>query len=212
MKKLWSILVFALLVSCSTTNTVVLDSWKDPNTSVQKEHFKKISVVALVKNELVRRRIEDLFTEIDPIFHSSYNFLNETSNIDKELLVKLLKSENVDGVVTMRLVDKTKETDYVQGSTMPYNNYYGYRGYGYLFNNWYGTYSPYYYTPGYYVENTYYIVETNIFSLAENKLIWSALTKTKQFNDIENGINDIIAALVQEMKKDGSISSDKGSK
>lgn len=204
MNKFIGFALILLLVSCST-NTVVLDSWKDPNTSVQQEHFKKVSVIALVKNELIRQRIEDRYAEINPVFHTSYPFLNNKTAIDKEMLIKLLKSEDYDGVVTMRLVDTKKETDYVQGNTMPYYGYYPYAGYGTLFGGWYYTYSPYYYSPGYYVENTYYIVETNVFSLKENKLIWSAITKTQQFTDIENGLNDIIQALVNQMKKDGSI-------
>lgn len=204
MNKFIGFALILLLVSCST-NTVVLDSWKDPNTSVQDEHFKKISVIGLVKNELTRQRIESRYAEINPVFHTSYPFLNNKTAIDKEMLIKLLKSEDYDGVVTMRLVDTKKETDYVQGNTMPYYGYYPYAGYGTLFGGWYYTYSPYYYSPGYYVENTYYIVETNVFSLKENKLIWSAITKTQQFTDIENGLNDIIQALVNQMKKDGSI-------
>lgn len=211
MKHLLGILTVILLVSCGGTNTVVLDSWKDPSTSIEKENFKKVLVIALVKNDLTRKRIESRFKEINPIFYPSNHFLNEKTGIDKEMLIKLLKSENADGVVTMRLVDVTTETSYVPGTTSTYYNsgYMNTYGYGTMFGSWYGMYSPMYYSPGYYVENSYYVVETNIFSLENNKLIWSAVTKTLQFTDIEGGLDDIIATLVQQMKKDGSLSSEK---
>lgn len=206
MKNFLILFSVVILASCSTTNSVVIDSWKDPDTTVQQEHFKKVAVVALVKNDLTRKRIESQFVEINPIFHPTNQVFNKETKIDKDTMTKLLKSENFDGVVTMRLVDTKTEEDYVQGDTMPYYNYYPYGGYGRLFGGWYGMYSPYYYsTPGYYVENTYYIVETNIFSLEDNKLIWSGVTKTRAFADIENGVNDIVQALVNQMKKDGSI-------
>lgn len=211
MKNLLSVLIVVIFFSGCATNTIVLDSWKDSETSIEKEQFKKVSVVALVKNDLTRKRIESRFAEINPIFHPTNHFLNKETDIDKDMFVKLLKSEHVDGVVTMRLVDVKKESDYIQGSTMPYYNYYGSAyGYGSLFGGWYSVYSPYYYnyTPSYYVENTYFIIETNIFSVKENKLIWSAVTKTLQFNDIEMGLNDIIQALVNQMKKDGSLQLD----
>lgn len=211
MKHLLGLITILLFIGCGGTKTIILDSWKDPETTIEREHFEKVSVIALVKNEIIRSRIESRFKEISPIFHPTNHFLNEKTGIDKEMLVKLLKSEKVDGVVTMRLVDTTKETNYVPGTTSAYYTY-GYSGYGSLFGGWYGTYSPMYYSPGYYRENTYYIIETNIFSLENNKLIWNAVTKTQQFSDIEAGLNDIIATLVEQMKKDGSINPGKSSK
>jgi hypothetical protein len=211
MKHFLGLIVALLLVSCGGTNTVVLDSWKDPSTTIEKENFKKVLVIALVKNDLVRKRIESRFKEINPIFYPSNHFLNEKSGVDKEMLLKLLKSENADGVLTMRLVDVTNETSYVPGTTSTYYNagYMNTYGYGTMFGGWYGLYSPMYYSPGYYVENSYYIVETNIFSLESNKLIWSAVTKTLQFSDIEGGLDDILASLAEQMRKDGSLSKEK---
>ena len=126
----------------------------------------------------------------------------------QDLLVKLLKSEHFDGVITMRLVDTQKE---VSSTPSMYSSYY-YNPYGYtigtyggLFGNWYGSYGTLYFSPGSYTENTYYIVETNIFSLTNDKLIWSAVTKTIQFSDIEGGLDDILKTIVNEMRKDGSL-------
>jgi hypothetical protein len=212
MKHFLVLIVTLLLVGCGGTKTVILDSWKDPSTTIEKENFKKVLVIALVKNDLVRKRIESRFKEINPIFHTSNQFLNEKTGVDKEMLLKLLKSENADGVLTMRLVDVTKETSYVPGTTSPYFNAGYMNTYGYMFGSWYGLYSPMYYSPGYYVENTYFIVETNVFSLENNKLIWSAVTKTIKFSDIEGGLDDILTSLVEEMRKDGSLSSEKKKK
>lgn len=211
MKNYLGLLIAFLVVSCGGTNTIMLDSWKDAETTIERENFKKVVVVGMVKNELVRKRIESRFKEIDPIFHTSNQFLNEKTGIDKEMLVKLLKSENVDGVLTMRLVDVSTETDYVPGITSTYYNtgLMSPFGYGDMFGNWYGMYAPLYYSPGYYVENKYYTVETNIFSLKNNKLIWSAVTKTQAFSDIEGGLDDILTALVKQMRKDGSLAPEK---
>lgn len=203
-----SILFLLILAGCNSTKSTILDTWKEPTTSVAAENFKKVLVVGLIKNELARQRVEDHFKELSPIFRTSYPFLNKKSQINQDLLVKLLKSEHFDGVVTMRLVDTQKE---VSSTPSMYSSYY-YNPYGYtigtyggLFGNWYGSYGTLYFSPGSYTENTYYIVETNIFSLTNDKLIWSAVTKTIQFSDIEGGIDDILKTIVNEMRKDGSL-------
>lgn len=203
-----SILFLLILAGCNSTKSTILDTWKEPTTSVAAENFKKVLVVGLIKNELARQRVEDHFKELSPIFRTSYPFLNKKSQINQDLLVKLLKSEHFDGVITMRLVDTQKE---VSSTPSMYSGYYynphGYTigTYGGLFGNWYGSYGTLYFSPGSYTENTYYIVETNIFSLTNDKLIWSAVTKTIQFSDIEGGLDDILKTIVNEMRKDGSL-------
>ncbi len=208
MKKKLFYLTLLILTSCGGTQSTILSTWKNDETSITSENFKKVLVVGLVKDENIRKRVETRLNEINPIFKTSYPFLNKKSNIEKDLLVNLLKSENFDGVVTMRLVDVKTETSYSPSTVSGYYySPYGYSvgTYGGLFGNWYGSYSSLYYSPGYFVENTYYIIETNVFSLHSDKLIWSAVTKTAQFSDIEGGLDDILKTLENQMRKDGSL-------
>lgn len=213
MKKIFiAALSFAFLVSCSS-GTSIVSSWKDPETNNAKDEFKKIMVVALVKDEATRRTTENRIASISPKFHSSYSILNGTNlGLTKEQKLKILQDENYDAVVTMRLVDTKKETDYVPGTNT--SMYYGGMGgmyggmYGYGFGNWYGMYSPMYYDPGYYQETTYYMVETNVFSLKANKLVWTGTTKSASTSSQDMGLlaDSIIATVMTEMKKDGFIS------
>jgi hypothetical protein len=210
MKKFFIALSLVILASCSSGTTIV-SSWRDPDTSTAKEEFKKIMVVALVKDEATRRTAENRITAIGPKFHSSYNLLNGANlGLTKEQKIKILQDENYDAVVTMRLVDTTKETDYVPGTnTSMYYGGMGYPGmYGYGFGSWYGMYSPMYYDPGYYQETTYYMVETNVFSLKANKLVWTGTTKSANTSSQDMGllVDSIIATVMVEMKKDGFIS------
>lgn len=211
MKKFFIALSLLILASCGSGTTIV-NSWRDPDTTTAKEEFKKIMVVALIKDEATRRIAENRITAIGPKFHSSYNLLNGNNlDLTKEQKIKILQDENYDAVVTMRLVDTTKETDYVPGTnTSIYYGGMGYGGmygYGYGFSNWYGTYSPVYYDPGYYQETTYYMVETNVFSLKANKLVWTGTTKSANTSSQDLGllVDSIIATVMVEMKKDGFI-------
>lgn len=205
------IFLFAILIltSCGS-NTTIVNSWRDPKITVAQEHFKKVLVVALVKDEASRRVTENRIAASNPIFKTSYEYLNETTKeLTKEQKLKILQDENFDGVVTMRLVSTEQETTYVPGTYtgMYYGGFDGlYSGvYGYGFGNWYGMYSPTYYDPGYYQETTYYMVETNIFSLKDNKLIWTGTTKSDYVTDLGQTVDAIMQAVVQEMRKDGSL-------
>lgn len=209
MKKYIILSTLLALTACGS-NTSIVNSWKDPNVTVAQEHFKKLLVVALLKDEASRRITENRIASSSQIFKTSYQYLNEsTLHLTKEQKLKVLQDENFDGVITLRLVSTEKETNYIPGT---YNGTYygGFEGiytnmYGYGFGNWYNMYSPNFYQPGYYQEKISYMVETNIFSLKQNKLIWTGTTKSQYVTDLGETIDDIIKTVVNEMKKDGSL-------
>ena len=148
-------------------------------------------MVALVKDEAIRRTTENRIASSNPIFKSSYQYLNGTNlQLSNEQKLKILKDENFDGVLTMRLVSTEKETNYVPGTNT---------------SIYYGGIGGNFYSPGYYQETTYYMVETNIFSLSKNKLIWTGTTKSSYITDIGLTVDEIMKTLYKEMIKDGSV-------
>lgn len=210
MKKCFIALSLLFLASCSS-GTAIVSSWKDPEVTNANTEFKKIMVVALVKNESTRRVVENRIAAIGPKFISSYAILNGTDlGLTKDQKLKILKDENYDAVVTMRLVDTVKETNYVPGTntSIYYGGYGGmYGGYGAYggFGSWYGMYSPNFSDPGYYQDTTSYLVETNVFSLKSDKLVWTGTTKSTNGTDVGLLVDSIIATVFEEMKKDGFV-------
>jgi len=209
MKKYLLLFVVFVFISCGS-NTSIVSSWRDPQITVAQENFKKVLVVALVKDEASRRTTENRIAASNPIFKTSYQYLNGTNlQFTQEEKLKILNDENFDGVVTMRLVSSEKETNYVPGTNtgLYYGGFDGMYGgmYGYGFGNWYGMYSPNFYDPGYYQETTAYMVETNVFSLKENKLIWTGTTKSEYVTDLGQTVDAIMQAVVKEMRKDGTL-------
>lgn len=210
MKKYLGLLIIVLTLTNCGTNTTIVNSWRDPKITIAQENFKKVLVVALLKDEASRRVTENRIAASNPIFKTSYEYLNESiKDLTKEQKLKILQDEHFDGVITMRLVSIDKETNYVPGTYtgMYYGGFDGlYSGmYGYGFGNWYGMYSPSFYDPGYYQESTSYMVETNIFSLKENKLIWTGTTKSDYVTDLGQTVDAIMQTVVAEMRKDGSL-------
>ena len=210
MKKFFIAMSLVFLASCSS-GTAIVSSWRDPDVTTANTEFKKILVVAFVKDEATRRIVENRIAAIGPRFNSSYAIMNGVDlGLTKDQKLKVLHDENYDAVVTMRLVDTVKETDYVPGTntSMYYGGYGGmYGGYGPYggFGGWYGMYAPLYYDPGYYQDTTSYLVETNVFSLKTDKLIWTGTTKSSNGTDVGLLVDSIIATVMTDMKKSGFI-------
>jgi len=182
-----------LLVSCSSTS--LISSWRDPGTTIDKSKLTKVLVICLVKDETTRRVGEDEIVKRNPsVLVASYNVLTSSVLRDTAAVDKAIYQGSYDGIVIMRLVSKEQATSYVQGSYPSY--YYGWGGY-------YGYAAPYYYDPGYYQTDQYYNVETNVYSIHPDKLIWTGLTQSVNPGSIQTTIGEIANAVTYQMKKEG---------
>jgi hypothetical protein len=200
-KIIFTFLALNLLVSCSSTE--IVSSWKDPATTISANQIHKILFIALVKNESYRRVIEDKLVALSKGKGlASYTFVtgSNLSKTGKEAITQRLKADNIDLIMIMRLVDVNEETRYVPGSAM--NSYGGMSGYGGYWGG-YGYAAPIYYTPGYYTTDKKYLVETNVYSVEEDKLLWSGTTSSMNPSKIETTTAEIADAVIEKMKKEG---------
>lgn len=187
-------LLFAALVSCNSTKIVT--SWRDPEVVVNSAQLNKFVVAALLKNQAVRRRTEDLMAS----YYAgkavqSYKELGEAElKENNEFYNQKLKREGFDGMVVMRLLQVDKDRRYVPGNYPAY-----YRSWGFYYGNaWSG-----FYMPGYYTTDKTYNVEVNIYSFKRDKLVWSAITSTVNPAGRDKLYDDVIKVVKKRMKKEG---------
>jgi len=197
-------LAISLFTACGPS-TQIVKTWSDPSLNgATVKPFNKVLVIAQMKDDSSRRIAEDKIVASSPKgnFVASYSYLKPTQQ-DQKLVVADLLNQGIEGIVLMRLTDIEKTTDYVQGTT-----YYGGWGYG---GGYYGGYGGwgygggYYGTPGYYEENKTYYVETNIFDVKSNKLLWSGTTSTMNPTKINEALDEIIFAVKTELTNKGLI-------
>ena len=102
---------------------------------------------------------------------------------------------NVEGVVAMRPVSSEKRTTYNPGTwTNPYySTFWGYYGYG-----WGSLYIP-----GSVERDTVVVVETTIYSVPRNQLLWAAVSETKNPKTLQRFIEDLVKESVKELQKQG---------
>ena len=191
-----SLVVLTTLVSCGPS-TKIEKSWMEPGASVTASAPNKVLVIAMVKDETSRRVIEDhLVKRVSGTGVASYTLVS--TDMLKEASDEALKKIVTDGkfthIILMRLADVEKETSYVPGTT---TSYYG--GYGRYYGYGAGMYS----TPGYYTTDKNYFVETTVYSINPDKLLWTGTTKTVNPSKVEKTVNDIADVVAEKMKKDG---------
>jgi hypothetical protein len=196
MKKLIFVSALIGMIACSPS-TQIVKSWRDPGSVVSAAGSQKVLVIGLVKDEGSRRIVEDnLVKRLNGKGVASYSVLTEEmiKAAQEDALNQQLSKGGFTHVILVRLADIEKETSYVPGTT---TGYYG--GYGRYYGYGAGMYS----TPGYYTTDKNYFVETAVYSVTPDKLLWTGTTKTVNPTKMEQTINDVAAAITEQMKKDG---------
>ena len=102
---------------------------------------------------------------------------------------------NVEGVVAVRPVSTdTRETYTTTTWANPnYSTLWGYYGYGW------GTV----YVPGSVQKETLVVVETTVYSVPRNQLLWAAVSETKNPRDLRAFVDELVKGSVEEMQKQG---------
>jgi hypothetical protein len=193
--------VVATLAGCASTSFV--STWKEPIDGPFNFRGKRVAAVVVSADESVRRPAEDaLAREISKRGAQgtpSYTLVKGEPPEDEASARKLLQDANIEGAVLMRVVSSDKETSYSPGGWYGapyYGSFYGYWGYG-----WGMAYSP-----GYLRTDTVVLVETLVYSVTQNKLLWAGRSKTTNPSDVAKFVKELATAAAKEMRKSGFIS------
>lgn len=194
--------LIAVVIASSCTSTKITSSWREPDKAVAVSTLNKVLVVALFKDETSRHKAEDqMASYLNGKGIVSYNYLDNNFDPKNEgVLREKINKDGFDGAVTMRLVDIDKEKIYTPGNTSLYPSYY--RNFsGYYYRSW-----SYYSRPGYYSTSKTYTIETNVYSIKEDKIIWSGLTATTDPDGVKKMTEEVAKVVYKKMVDEGFIS------
>lgn len=173
---LFCAVVFAAISSCSPSIELT-GTWHDTNSTAKK--LNKIAVIAIGKNLQNRQLAENKLVE--ELKKKGFNAVSGLSflppdfqQLDTTVIGSALKKNGIDGLMSVRVVSKSESQRYVPGTT--YAGGYGYPGY---YGHWGGYYSSYgyYSSPGYTVTDVEVLLETNLYDLANDHLLWIGQSK-----------------------------------
>jgi hypothetical protein len=189
-----------LLFSCA--NTKITQSWTDPDN---KKVYKDLLVIGVAESEQNRRIFETQFIQklrkdgIEAV--ASYTLLDSTVEINRNTVTNAIKGLDIDGVIITHLVSDKEESVYRPGTVVNAGGYGGYGGYGrgmYGYNSYVNSYVS---TPGYYQSVQTYVLETNLFDVETEKLIWSARSRTFAPDSVDELIVDLVELIVTNLEE-----------
>lgn len=200
-------LVAVLATACETSQFV--STWKSPDAQPVQVNGTKVAAVVMINDRSTRRVAEDtLAAEITRRGGQGiamYTLQDDDAKPSAEAATRAaLEKAGVEGVVVMRPVKSDKDITVTPVNTFSpmYGAYWGgYYGYGWG-SSWAG--GPVSMGNDIRVDTIVY-VETLVYSLKQNKLIWSAQSKTTNPPNTDKFVLMLAQEVGDELKKDGVI-------
>ena len=222
MRKLFYSLILAALIiaagsNCSPTKestVAVIGAWVNKD-EIQGKKATSVFIVVLTQSMATRSLMEkDLAAAaaahgIKAI--PSLSVLTPVTGVPDSVVIaaflRQVKASGANTVLIVSLLDSRSETKYIPSSSYSYDPYshYGYYGnYATYYASTYNTIS----SPGYYVtDNTYYI-ESNLYDAASQKILFSIQTKAVNPTDIDKASKKFTETLIEEIKSNGMLKKD----
>jgi hypothetical protein len=188
------------LSACVTTTT--FDStWKAPDAQPVSPVGKSIAAVFVSRDESRRRAGEDALaadlTKRGAHGIAAYTLLPNDQRENVEAARERLKAAGASGVVVMRVIGKDQKVTYTPGYASTFPVYYA--GFGpYWSYGWRTVYEP-----GYLQSDTVVSVETLVYSLIQDKLLWAGTSRTTNPANLDSLVNEVADAVAKEMSKQG---------
>jgi hypothetical protein len=173
--------------------------WKAPDAGTMSFAGKKVAALVIDKDDSLRVAGEEaLVRELESRGMkgvASYRMLpkEELQSADKARV--WYERAGVEGVVAFRVVNDDRRRTYVPATwtSTYYTSLWGYYGYG-----WGAVYDP-----GYVRDQRIVSLETLVFSVPKNTLVWAGLSETENPKDGAKVVTEVVKEAVKEMQKQG---------
>jgi hypothetical protein len=188
-----------IIISCAgteLTHTQVNEAYKGKPVS-------DILVVAITGNEDSRRSFERQFVAqlksagVEAISSEEAIPMPADLEMKKETILNAVKQFENDAVIITHLIDKEEKEAFTRGGSA-HGGYYGFYHSRY-------TYS-YARDPGYSSTSKSVRLETNLYDVKTEKLIWSGQSKTLSKDSKYHIMNDVIKVVINDLQKNKLIS------
>ena len=119
---------------------------------------------------------------------------------NKEEIIKKVKENNCDAVFVASLLKKEEDVRYTPGTTaysvMPYyswsGNFFGY------YSHWYPTVN----NPGYYSKEKSYFMQSNLYDVASEEIMWSVQSKIFDPASLKKFSKAYTSKLIEQLKSE----------
>lgn len=179
-------LALAAVVACASTQ--ITSTWRDP--AIGPVQFRKVVGIALSADGTLRRVAEDEFVRsVGPaVGIAGYAVVPDEELADRDQVRARVQAAGVDGAVVFRLASVETQERWVP-PTM-YGNAWGYWGFA----------APMVMEPGYMTTDRTAVVETNVYNVADARLVWAARSETLNPRNAQALIDDVVRVVVAKLR------------
>jgi hypothetical protein len=192
-----SVVILGAVFLSSCASTTVTGYWRDEAYTGRPN---KALVVLVTAKPTVMRLFEDNFSQqlktrgIDAV--SAYTLMPSEEKPDKETIAAAAEKINADSLFITRLVDKKSYEVYYPGSVYVAAPGYYSPGWGDYYNRGYTYYST---SPGYAYQQAILYVETQLWDVKNNTLIWSVITETQPRGSLESEVQGFVHVIMKNL-------------
>jgi hypothetical protein len=192
--------LLALWVSGSLACASHVESaWRDPGTTADSLRFRELLVVAMAREGAMRRAAEDAL--VNSLRQSSrgqsgelsvtpsYQVLEQSELSDVARARAKVEAKGYDGAVIVSFVSSQERISVDPGMAAPMWGYYGRHGM--------------IYDPGSVRSDTIVRIQTNIYRVADGKLLWSGVSRTMNPRSVQSLANDVFKDVVGALREEG---------
>ena len=186
-----------LIISCYGTEL----THKQVNEAYKGKPVSDILVIAITGNEDTRRSFERKFVAqlksvgVEAISSGDAIPMPADLELKKETILNAVNQYENDAVIITHLTGKETKDVYTRGAST-----------GRGFHGFYSSRFRYSLSPGYSNTSTTLRLETNLYDVKTEELIWSGQSKTLSKDSKYQVINDVIKVVINELKNNKLIS------
>ena len=174
-------------------------TWKSMDAGTVSFAGKKVAALVISKDDSLRVAGEESLARelsargIQGV--ATYRIAPKEELLRAETAKGWFEKGGIEGVVALRPVSADRRQTYTPGTwvTSSYSTLWGYYGYG-----WGSVY-----VPGSVQRETVVVVETTIYSVPRNELLWAAVSETRNPEDLSQFVNELVKESVKVLQEQG---------
>ena len=176
-------------------------TWRASEVGAQSFAGKKVAAVVISDDESLRVSSEEALVRelagrgVQGV--AAYRLVPKEALRKAETARPFFERAGLEGVIILRPVSLERQRTYTPDMwAMPsYGTLWGYYGYGW------GSVT----TGGYITDTTVLTVETLIFSIPRDRLIWAGVSETEHPESVQKVVADLVRSAAKELKKQGLV-------
>ena len=190
-----------VLASVACATTTFQSTWRSPDARPIRLAGKKVVAIFMSRSPEARRRAEDAMArEISARGGQgvpAYTVLSDAEVKDQDAARAKVEGLGFSGTVVMRVVGRETQYSYEPGAVWVRPYYRSFWG-GYWRYGW-GAVAE----PGYLTVDKIVKVETLVYSLEQDQLVWAGVSRTIDPAQIESFISELAQAVTKRMEQEG---------